>query len=199
MTQALPAPRTAQALQARQQRTEASLRRIKDAVAHLEKTKTPITVSAVARHADVSRTFLYEHPQARTLVEEATRRAAGSWIQDRHDELAEREASWRERALNTEDALKATQDEVLNQRAQIAELLGQIRDLQTEWTEDDIVRITTENSMLKKRVRELEQENRRVTDRLAAARDNVRFADKRIADLEAQVIDGGQLSPRETP
>ncbi|MFF3062739.1 DUF6262 family protein [Streptomyces sp. NPDC057909] len=199
MTQALPAPRTAQALQARQQRTEASLRRIKDAVAHLEKTKTPITVSAVARHAAVSRTFLYEHPQARTLVEEATRRAAGRRIQDRHDELEEREASWKERALNTEDALKATQDEVLNQRAQIAELLGQIRDLQTEWTEDDIVRITTENSTLKKRVRELEQENRRVTDRLAAARDNVRFADKRIADLEAQLLDDGQPSPRETP
>jgi len=92
-------------------------------------------------------------------VEEATRRADGRRIQDRHDELAEREASWKQRALNTEDALKTTQDEVLNQRAQIAELLGQIRDLQTEWTEDDIVRISTENSTLKKRVRELEQEN----------------------------------------
>ncbi|MFJ1731954.1 hypothetical protein [Streptomyces sp. NPDC088254] len=42
-----------------------------------------------------------------------------------------------------------------------AELLGRIRDLQTEWTEDDIVRITTENSVLKKHVRELERENRR--------------------------------------
>ncbi|MFF0630591.1 hypothetical protein [Streptomyces sp. NPDC004296] len=131
-------------------------------------------------------------------MEEAARRASGRRIHDRHDELAEREASWRERALNTEDALKATQDEVLNQRAQIAELLGQIRDLQTEWTEDDIVRITTENAALKKRLRELEQETRRVTDRLAAARDNVRFADKRIADLEAQLLDDGQPSPRET-
>ncbi|MEU2026807.1 DUF6262 family protein [Streptomyces sp. NPDC016469] len=181
MTQALPAPRTAQALRARQQRTEASLQRIQDTVAHLA--KTPITVSAVARHADVSRTFLYEHSQARTLVEEATRRAAGRRIQDRHDELAEREASWWERALNTEDPLKATQGEVL--------------DLQTEWTEDDIVRITTEYAMFKRRVRELEQENRRVTDRLAAARDNVRFADKRIADPEAQLIDDG--SPGSAP
>ncbi|MFI9366757.1 DUF6262 family protein [Kitasatospora sp. NPDC053057] len=198
MTQALPAPRTAQALKARRQRTEDSLRRIKDAVVHMENTKIPITVSAVARHADVSRTFLYEHPQARTLVEEGTRRAAGRRIQERHDDLAEREASWRERALNTEDALKVTQDEVLNQRAQIAELLGQVRDLQTEWTEDDIVRITTENSILKRRVRELEQENRRATDRLAAARDNIRFADKRIADLEAQLLEDGQPSPRET-
>lgn len=198
MTQALPVPRTAQALQARQQRTEASLHRIKETVAHLEKTKTPITVSAVARHADVSRTFLYEHAQARTLVQEATRRAAGRRIQDHHDELAEREASWRERALNTEDVLKATQAEVLSQRAQIAELLGQIRDLQTEWTEDDIVRITTENATLKKRARELDMENRRATDRLAAARDNVRFADKRIADLEAQLLEDGQRSPRET-
>ncbi|MEL5960745.1 hypothetical protein AADR41_39355 [Streptomyces sp. CLV115] len=197
MTQALPAPRTAQALQARQQWTEASLRRIKDAVAHLEKTKTPITVSAVARHAasPAPSSTNPRRPGCWWRKQRAGQPADGSRTATTNSQS---EASWRERALNTEDALKETQDEVLSQRAQIAELLGQVRDLQTEWTEDDIVRITTKNSMLKTRVRELERENRRVTDRLAAARDNVRFADKRIADLEAQVIDGGQPSPRET-
>ncbi|GLX49702.1 hypothetical protein Shyhy01_26520 [Streptomyces hygroscopicus subsp. hygroscopicus] len=44
----------------------------------------------------------------------------------------------------------------------------------------------------------MEQENRRATDRLAAARDNVRFADKRTANLEAQLLEDGQPSPRET-
>ncbi|MEU2778410.1 hypothetical protein ABZ646_37405 [Streptomyces sp. NPDC007162] len=40
----------------------------------------------------------------------------------------EREATWRERALNAEDALKTTQSDILTQRTRIGELLGQIRD-----------------------------------------------------------------------
>ncbi|MBC9727062.1 hypothetical protein [Streptomyces sp. TRM68367] len=38
-------------------------------------------------------------------------------------------ASWRERALNTEEALKAAHAEIANQRERIAELLGQIAEL----------------------------------------------------------------------
>jgi hypothetical protein len=50
------------------------------------------------------------------------------------------------RTLNAEDAFKATHAEILTQRTRIGELLGQIRDLQTEWTEETIQRITTENT-----------------------------------------------------
>jgi hypothetical protein len=56
----------------------------------------------------------------------------------------EGEATWRERALNTEDALKAAHAEILTQRTQIGELTGRIRDVQAEWTEGANQRITIE-------------------------------------------------------
>lgn len=61
----------------------------------------------------------------------------------------EREATWRERALNAENALKAAHAEILAQRTRIGEPLGEIRDVQAEWTEEAIQRITTENTTLK--------------------------------------------------
>jgi hypothetical protein len=99
------------------------------------------------------------------------------------------EASWRERALNSEDALKATHAEILCQREQIAELLGQIRDLNTGWTEDDRIRMTTENLALERTARDQATEIRSLTDKPAAARENNRFAGRRIADLEARVAE----------
>ncbi|MCX5009568.1 hypothetical protein OG765_00965 [Streptomyces sp. NBC_00555] len=122
-------------------------------------------------------------------MSEAMSRAAGRRFQDGRDEQAAMEASWRERALNAEDALKAANAEILAQREQIGDFLGQIKDLQTQWTEEDIVRITTDNGTLKRRVRELAAENKSLIGKLAAARDNIRFADKRIAELETQILE----------
>lgn len=79
--------------------------------------------------------------------------------------------------------------EVVNQRERIAELLGQIAALQGEWTDADVVRITSANVALQREVRALTAERDRLTGRLAAARDNARFADKRIAALEAQLAE----------
>jgi len=67
--------------------------------------------------------------------------------------------------------------------------MGQIRDLEAEWTQEAIQRITTENTTLKQRVRQLTQDNRALEERLKAARSNLRFQDRRIADLEAQLAD----------
>jgi chromosome segregation ATPase len=103
----------------------------------------------------------------------------------------EREATWRERALNAEDALKAAHAEITTQRTRIGELLGQVRDLEAEWTQEAIQRITTENATLKQRVRTLTTDNRTLDERLQAARSNMRFQDRRIADLEAQLADPG--------
>lgn len=180
---------TAQALKARSQKTEASLVRIKSVVDQLAKSGSPATVAAVARQADVSRTFLYEHTEARNIVAEATVRARGLRAQTDQAQRDAVEASWRERALNTEEALKNTNAEVINQRERIAELLGQIAALQGEWTDADVVRITTANVALQREVRALTAERERLTKRLAAARDNARFADKRIAALEAQIAE----------
>ena len=96
------------------------------------------------------------------------------------------EATWRERALNAENALKAAHAEIVQQRTRIGELLGQVRDLEAEWTKESVQRITTENTTLKQRVRTLTADNRVLEEKLKAARESLRFHDKRIADLEAQ-------------
>ncbi|MDJ0383781.1 DUF6262 family protein [Streptomyces sp. G-G2] len=176
-------------MEARRQKTAGGLARIKDTLDQMIKTRSVITMAAVARTADVSRTFLYEHADARALVDEAMNQAAGRRVQDRQTVQDELEASWRERALNTEAALKSAHAEILAQREQIAELIGQVRDLRSEWSQEDITRIITDNGNLKKRVRELAAEGKCLTGKLSAARDNVRFADKRIADLEVQLTE----------
>ena len=101
----------------------------------------------------------------------------------------EREATWRERALNAEDALNATHAEILAQRTRIGELLGQVRDLQAEWTEEVMQRITTEITTLKQRVRQLTADSRTFDERLKAkaARSNLCFQNRRVADLEARI------------
>ncbi|MDX3024964.1 hypothetical protein [Streptomyces acidiscabies] len=137
----------------------------------------------------VSRTFLYEHAEAADLVEKAVLKASGRRAEDRHAAQAALDAAWKERALNAEEALKATQDEILAQRRQIGELLGQVRDLSTPWQEQDVVRIMTEHSALTRKVEELNGEKRSLQDRLNASRDNARFADRRIAELEAELIE----------
>ena len=67
--------------------------------------------------------------------------------------------------------------------------MGQIRDLEHEWSRETAQRIATENTTLKQRVRQLTTENRTLAERLRAARSDNRFADRRIAQLEAQLAE----------
>jgi uncharacterized protein DUF6262 len=186
---ALSAPRTAAALAARHQNTQAALGRVRDTIARLRREKTPIGVAVVARRAGVSRTFLYTNPDAKTAVAKAIRESGDQRSRLLTEADDSREATWRERALNAEDALKTAHTEILAQRTRIGELLGHIRDLEAEWTHDDIPRITTENTTLKERVRQLSADNRTLDERLKAARSNLRFQDRRIADLEARLTE----------
>ncbi|MGW6961646.1 DUF6262 family protein [Streptomyces chartreusis] len=188
-----PPPRTAAALAARRQATQTKVDQVRRTIAELRRQKSPVTVAAVVRRAGVSRTFLYENPDARTLVADAVGQAAAA--QDRTGARldSQNETPWRERALNAQDALKAAHAEIRTQRTRIAQLMGQIRDLETQWTDESIERITTENADLKQRVRQLTQEKRTLEERLQAARSNSRFQDRRISQLEAQLLDQGQL------
>ena len=188
------APRTAAALAARHRDTQAALARVHDAIARLRREKTPISVAAVARRAGVSRTFVYTNADAKSAVAKAIQEAGdqlGRLLAQTDDS---REASWRERALNAEDALKAAHAEILTQRTRIGELLGRTRDLEAEWTHDAVQRITAENTTLKQRVRQLSTDNRTLDERLKAARSNLRFQDRRIADLEARLADPRTVS-----
>jgi hypothetical protein len=184
--------RTAAAVAARRHTTQAALARVHDALARMRREKTPVTVAAVSRRAGVSRTFLYSNPEARALLAGATADTRARTAQDLADRDARQEAAWRERALNAEDALKAAHAEIIQQRERIGEFLGQVRDLEAEWTQDAIQRITTENTTLKQRVRQLTADNRTLDERLKAARSNLRFQDRRVADLEARLLDSPQ-------
>jgi DNA-binding LacI/PurR family transcriptional regulator len=188
-TNTIDEPRTAAAQAARRRKTETALERVRQSIARLRREKAQVSVAAVARRSDVSRTFLYDNAEARAMVTEAITAAGERRIQALTDQDDTREATWRERALNAEEALKAAHTEILTQRTHISELLGQIRDLEAEWTQEAVQRITTENTTLKQRVRQLTTDNRTLDERLKAARSNLRFQDRRVADLEAQIAD----------
>ncbi len=181
--------RTAAAVAARRHTTQAALERVRDVLSRMRREKTPVTVAAVSRRAGVSRTFLYSNTEARALLADAAADTRTRTAQDLADHDMRQEAAWRERALNAEDALKAAHAEIARQRERIGELLGQVRDLEAEWTQETIQRITTENTTLKQRVRQLTADNRTLDERLKAARSNLRFQDRRVADLEAQLLD----------
>ncbi|ATW46816.1 hypothetical protein CGZ69_01110 [Streptomyces peucetius subsp. caesius ATCC 27952] len=180
---------TEAALAARRRQTQRKLEQVETAIRQLHRERGRLTVRAIAERAGVSVTFCYENTDARALV----RNAAVS-SRSRHDRdgqaVHERiEATWRERALNAEEELARTQTEVLTQRQQIGELMGQIRDFDQLVPGEAVQQLVTENSTLKHRVHQLTQEHRRLQERLECARSNLRFSDKRISDLESQLLD----------
>lgn len=159
-------PRTAAALAARRRDTQNAIGRVNDAIARLRREKSPVSVAAVARRAGVSRTFLYTNQDAKTAVSKAVRKTADKPRRLLAESDDSREATWRERALNAEDGLKTAHAEIRAQRTRIGELLGKIRDLEAEWTHDARQRVTTENTTLKQRVRQLSTYNRTLDERL---------------------------------
>ncbi|MGE7384257.1 DUF6262 family protein [Streptomyces sp. NPDC004126] len=183
-----PASTTA-AIAARRRQTEDKLAAVEQAIGQLRRERGRLTVRAVAERAGVSATFLYENATALTLVKNA---AADS--RSRHDRHGQAEhdrveASWRERALNAEAELTHSQKEILTQRQRIGELMGQIRDFDQMVPGESVQALTTENTTLKARVQQLTREHRTLQERLEGARSNLRFADKRVAGLEAQVLE----------
>lgn len=181
------APPTA-ATAARQRQTHNKLTQVEKAVGQLRRERGRLTVRAIAARADVSTTFLYENPKARTLVQHAITAS-----QSRHDrrstEVHDRvEATWRERALNAEEGLTQAQKEIRTQRHRIGELMGQLRDAEQTAPGESIQKIVTENTTLKRRIHQLTQDHRSLQERLEGARSNLRFTEKRIADLEAEIL-----------
>jgi predicted nucleic acid-binding Zn-ribbon protein len=180
---------TEAATAARRQRSDQLLKNVEAAIRQIGRERGRITVREVARRAGTSSTFLYENPKARQLITAATADLAARrdrQTNDAHDAI---EATWRERALNAEHALTGAQKEVLAQRQRIAEFMGQIRDLGQPASGESLLRLTDENSSLKAQLRTLSHEHRSLQERLEGARSNIRFAERRIADLEAQLLE----------
>ncbi|MEU4955714.1 DUF6262 family protein [Streptomyces lavendulae] len=183
---------TAAAIAARRRQTEQKLTAVEKAIGQLRRERGRLTVRAIAERAGVSATFLYENTDARTLVKNAV---ADS--HSRHDRYGQTEherieATWRERALNAEAELTRTQKEIFAQRQRIGELMGHIRDFDQMVPGESVQALTVENTTLKRRVQQLAQEHRALQERLEGARSNLRFAERRIADLEARVLEEGR-------
>ncbi|MEY9844465.1 chromosome segregation ATPase [Streptacidiphilus sp. BW17] len=176
------------AIQARRQHSERLLHRVRDALKVMRKERAPVTVRAVERRAGVSRSFLYQNSTARELIAQAVAGSQGQQARSRQETADAAEASWRERALNAEDALRRTAAELQDQRRQIGELMGRIRDLELDLPADAVQRLTTENTTLKQQLRASTAEQHSLASRLAAARENNRSQDRRIAEYQAQLI-----------
>lgn len=192
-------PRTAAAIESRRAGIAAMIQRVDQALQQMRREHATITTASAARRASVSRSFLYQNAEARSLI---TAAAAGHAkdASGRASAPARAEAGpWRERALNAESELKRAHTEIAAQRSRIGELLGRIRDLENDLPEDGIARTITENHTLRAQVRQLTQDNRRIEERLAGARDNNRFLDKRIAHLEAGLLAATTQSQEEPP
>ncbi|MFD7282417.1 DUF6262 family protein [Streptomyces sp. NPDC059862] len=191
---------TAAAVAARRRQTERKLTAVDAAIAQLRRERGRLTVRGIAARAAVSATFLYENPDARARVQ-----AAIADSKSRHDrataaEHESIEATWRERALNAEAELTRAQKEIFVQRQRLGELMGQLRDLSQTAPGESVQELVTENTNLKHRVQQLTRDHRLLQERLEGARSNLRFADKRVADLEMQVLELSQAGPgREGP
>ncbi|WP_246143621.1 DUF6262 family protein [Actinacidiphila oryziradicis] len=179
---------TTAAIAARRRAAELMTGRVREVLTRMRRERARITFAAVSRRADVSRTFLYQNEGARRLVEEAAAEAAGQFTADQSARAAQLELSWRERALNAEDLAKSAGEEIRAQRRQIATLLGRVRDLEGNLPADAVQRLVSENTTLKVQLRQQTQDNRALEDRLKGARDNNRFLDKRITDLEVEIL-----------
>lgn len=182
------------AIQARRQHSERLLHRVRDSLEVMRKERTPVTVRAVERRAGVSRSFLYQNSTARELIAQAVAKSEGQESRSRQEIADAAEASWRERALNAEEALRRTAADLQAQRRQIGELMGKIRDLELDLPADSVQRLITENTTLKQQLRTLTAEQHSLANRLAAARENNRSQDRRIAEYQAQLIEQQPLS-----
>jgi hypothetical protein len=182
------ATRTRAAIQTRRNNTEQMLVRVRDALRQMRRDHIPVQTAAVARRAEVSRTFLYQNEQARKLLADAAAgHPAAAATADHQD--ASQAGPWKDRALNAEDALKAAYAEISGQRDQIGKLLGQIRDLEIDLPADAVERITVENRTLRQENRDLTVGSQQLAERLKAARETNRFLDTRIARLEAELAE----------
>ncbi|MGR4877858.1 DUF6262 family protein [Streptomyces sp. LARHCF249] len=183
---------TAAATAARRRQAQDKLVRVEKAISQLRRERSRLAVRAIAQRAGVSATFLYENADARGLVQAAVTDSKSRHDRITQDEHERIEASWRERALNAEEQLTISHNEILAQRQRIGELMGQLRDFEQMVPGESVQRITTENTTLKRRVQQLSQEHRALQERLEGARSNLRFSDKRIAALEAELLEARQ-------
>lgn len=123
-----PSSRTKNANHARQRAIKTMLEQLEATLRQMQRERALITIAAAARRARVSRSFIYQNPQARQLVAQAAKATAETRADDVAHKAEQVEAAWKDRALNSEDGIKAAHAEIVAQRGQIGQLLARLRD-----------------------------------------------------------------------
>jgi chromosome segregation ATPase len=132
----------------------------------------------------VSRSFTYENDTARAVITEAQAKTQAR-VTDRVETMtAQQEASWRERALNGEDQIRTLRRELITERRLVADLMGQLRQPDGTWVEDDRNRLRDQNQHLVAERDRLARERNELQRKLDGARANVtRLNSHHVADL----------------
>jgi small-conductance mechanosensitive channel len=158
--------------------------RWRKAVQTVGRTGVAITRADIARLAGVSRSFTYQNDTVNTLIASAQARSRSQQAGRVETITAQQEASWRERALNAEDQIRNLGRELGKHRRLVADLMGQLRDPDGTWLEQDRNRLRDENERLLTERNQLLANQSELHRKLAGARANVtRLNGARVKEL----------------
>ncbi len=171
------------AIDARKKDSLTKLASVEQALKRLLKQKvTEIDKSQLATLAGCSRTFLYQNEDARELIAQAETRMKASSLKRVRDSGAVEEANWRERALFAEQQLREVRAKNNSLSRTVADLLGQLRDPDGTWVEDDREQLRQQNETLRAALAAERLARSEAERRLEASRSNVRNLRQREAD-----------------
>lgn len=177
-------PRPERAIDARRRDATAKIASVEKTVKLLGRTGAPVTRAAVSKLAGVSRSFTYENEQARSIIAAAQARMQARVEAQPETVTAQQEAAWRERALNSEDEVRRLRQELTTQRRIVSDLMGQLREPDGTWVEQDRDRLRKENEVLRSERNQLVRERDEVQRRLDGARANMsRLSERRVIEL----------------
>jgi small-conductance mechanosensitive channel len=177
-------PIPAKAIDARRRDAAAKVTAVRKAINTVGRTGVAITRADIARLAGVSRSFTYQNQTAHTLIASAQARSRTQQSARVETITAQQEASWRERALNAEDQIRTLGRELGKHRQLVADLMGQLRDPDGTWLEQDRNRLRDENERLLTQRNQLLADQSELHRKLAGARANVtRLNGARVKEL----------------
>ncbi len=173
-----------QAIDVRRRVATAKVAAVQKTIKALGRSGAPITRSAVATLAGVSRSFTYQNETANSLITSAQSTSQARAIGRGVAVTAQHEASWRERALNAEDGARDLRQELTRQHQLVADLLGQLREPDGTWLEHDRNRLREENERLLTDRNRLLAERNDLDRKLTGARANIsRINRDRVTEL----------------
>jgi len=179
-----PLPRPERAIDARKRDSTAKVAAVSRVVKLLGRSGAPMTRAAISRLAGVSRSFTYENDDARAVIAAAQTRSQARADGSLATITAQQEASWRERALNSENRARELGREIATQRRLVSDLTGQLREPDGTWIEHDRNRLRRENEVLLLERNQLVRERAELHRKLDGARANVsRLNEQRVTQL----------------